>query len=220
MSEKRSMIGWFPSRRVLGMPAWVWAALPISLLGPGALLWRVWLPPDLTEPADRADIFREIILVTRQGDGFRFVPYSESKGTNPLWAVGVTITGIARGHWDAPYFFPGFLQRESHWTYQLQALPFPPSGHNDSPLTLVEMAQLKPLVVAELNRRADHLGDRLEVLLANGLLASSYVCPQNAVILLGWLSVPMAVIGFISMIVRPRPTESARAALLGSTQKV
>src|SRR5262249_43534215 len=92
----------------------------------------------------------------------------------------------------------------------LNAQPFPPGVQNDSasPLRVGEIGRLKPLVIAELNRRGEHLGDRLEALLANGLEESSYVCPQNAVTLLGWLSLPMAVIAIGSMLVRPRSSGS------------
>jgi hypothetical protein len=65
---------------------------------------------------------------------------------------------------------------------------------------------LRPLVVAELNRREPHskAGDRLEQLLNNGLAASSSVCPQNALIVLSWLSLPMALAGLCSMFVPAR----------------
>ena len=69
-----------------------------------------------------------------------------------------------------------------------------------------DIRQLRPQVVDELNRRnpAAHSGDRLEGLLTDGLEETSYVCPQNALILLSWLSLPMALVGLGSMFIRPR----------------
>jgi hypothetical protein len=57
----------FPRRRVLGLPAWLWVVLPIPLLALGSSLWMFWLPSSLDEPPERAEIFRDLVLITRQG---------------------------------------------------------------------------------------------------------------------------------------------------------
>jgi len=215
------MAGWFPSRRILGVPAWLWVMLPIPLLGLGSVLWKVWLPSKLPEPPVRADVFREPLLVARDGDSFRFVPFGEHKGVKPLWAVNVALHDEGSVHWETHYFLPGFFRRDSRWTYELTALRFDDDwkGDQESPYILpVEQVQrLRPPVVAELNRRnpVAQRGSRLEGMLTEGLQETSYICPQNALILLGWLSVPMALVGLSSMFIRPR---SARAEARGAAE--
>jgi hypothetical protein len=151
--------------------------------------------------------------VAREGDSFRFVPFSEHKGVKPLWAVTVTIYDTGDVRWETYYFLPGFFRRQSRWTYELTALRFDSAKDDkDGPfiLPVEQVHQLRPLVIAELNRRnpAAHHGDQLEVLLTDGLAATSYVCAQNVLILLGWLSLPMALIGLGSMFIGHRPGES------------
>jgi hypothetical protein len=63
------------------------------------------------------------------------------------------------------------------------------------------------LVIEELNRRApnERRGDRLAELLDHGIERSSFVCVQNAVILLAWLSLAMALPAFVAMFIeQPR----------------
>lgn len=203
----------FPTRRILGLPAWLWIVLPIPLLALGSSLWMFWLPSSLDEPPERAEIFRDLVLITRQGEAYRFVPFSEQKGVKPLWAVSVITSARYNLKWDTRHYLPGFFRRQASWTYELTANRFDPDWKDDklNPLTLPaqQIRRLRPLIVAEMNRRdpAAQRGDRLERLLNSGFEEKSSICPQNAVIALGWLSVPMAFIGLCSMFVRPRPAE-------------
>jgi hypothetical protein len=66
-----------------------------------------------------------------------------------------------------------------------------------------DMMRLQPLVIEELNRRSpnEHRGDRLAELLDRGIERSSFACVQNAVILLAWLSLTMALLGFVAMFI-------------------
>lgn len=200
----------FPSRRVLGLPAWLWVVLPIPLLVLGNMLWRFWPPSKLAEPSQRAEVFHEPILVAREGMAFRFVPFAQHKGVKPLWAVTADVRDTGSVSWEGHYFVPGLFLMESRWTYELASYRFDDNwkGDKEDPFSLpaAELRQLRPLVISELNRRQPSvkLGDRLESLLTTGLEERSYLCPQNAVVVLSWLSLPMAVVGLGSMFIRPR----------------
>src|SRR3954451_23241581 len=111
------MAGLFPSRRVLGLPAWLWLVLPIPLLALGNMLPSFWLPSKLAEPPLRAEIFREPVLVARDGASFRFVPFDHHKEVKPLWAVSVVIQDVGSVRWESHDLVPGLFLRESRWTY-------------------------------------------------------------------------------------------------------
>ncbi|MBI3406967.1 MAG: hypothetical protein HY040_01240 [Planctomycetes bacterium] len=199
-----------PSRRVLGMPAWVWVIVPVLLILLGNMLWKIWPPSKLDEPTDRSDVFRESILVVPEGESFRFMPFSEHKGVKPLWAVTVAVHEKNSVSWDSYYGITGLFRRESRWTYELATHRFDVDWKDDKEssfaLSAEQVRRLTPLVIAELNGRDPNakLGTRLEGLLKDGRETKSYVCAQNAVILLGWLSVPLGLIGLCSMFIRPR----------------
>jgi hypothetical protein len=206
------MAGFFPSRRLLGLPAWLWVLLPVPLLALGYLLPKVWPPTDIAEPPLRAEVFREPILVAREGDSFRFVPYGEHMGVSPLWEINVVRRSSESLHWTRRYYIPGLFRMEGRWTYGMAAYRFDGDrkGDAENPVTLPEdqARQLSPLVVAELNRRhpSARLGGRLEAILTDGVEATSYAYPQNALILLAWFSIPMAVVGLCLMFFRPGMT--------------
>lgn len=153
--------------------------------------------------------------MVRDGESFRFVPFKESKGVKPLWSVNFVVHDRGSVSWNTDSIVPKPIRRESRWTYELATLRFDPDwqADKDNPLSLPDedVRRLRPLVVAELNRRdpAAKLGDRLDSLLTDGLSATSYICPQNAVILLGWLSLPMALVRLCAMLVRRRPQPPA-----------
>ncbi len=204
------MAGSFPSRRVLGLPAWLWVVLPIPLLALGNMLSSFWLPSKLAEPPPRAEVFREPVLVARDGASFRFVPFGQHKEVKPLWAVNVIVQDMGTVRWESHFFVPGLFLKESRWTYELTSHRFDDDwkGDKENPFMLPaeEVRQLRPLVINELNQRqpSAKLGDRLEGMLTTGLEERSYLCPQNAVVVLAWLSLPMAVVGLCLMFVRPR----------------
>ena len=205
------------TRRLFGLPAWLWLVLPVPILALAS--WLAFasatgpfgsVSTSLSEPPEKSEVLRRPLLVTRQGDSFRFVPIEEQKGVKPLWVFGAITTENYKVQWQSHGFFPGLIHRRSRWTYELSATRFDPDWRDDKKdlLTLPaeEIRRLRPLVVAELNRRdpAAKRGDRLEHLLDNGLEASSSMCLQNALIVLSWLSVPMALVGVCSMFVPTR----------------
>jgi hypothetical protein len=96
----------------------------------------------------------------------------------------------------------GFFHRSATWKYQLALLRFDNhEGDADGPLALPdnEIAKVRPMIVTELNRCATGRGDLLTKLLDSGEQASdSVICWQNAIVLLAWLSLPMAVISLVA----------------------
>ncbi len=222
------MANWYPSRQILGSPAWLWVvlAVPLFLLANPLIFMDPALalrPSKLAEPPDSAAIALEQIIVAREGDSFRFVPAGEKGEKEPLWRVFVELWHQQESfRCGASYFLPGLIRGESRWTCVLRASRvdyrfrresrehgFNWKGDKENPYELPpeQIRKLMPLVVAELNRRHPtmKLGDRLERMLDDGLEASSTsFAPQNALILLRWLALLMAFVGLCSMFVRPR----------------
>lgn len=201
-----------PSRRLLGVPAWIWVILPIPLLAMANSLWKVWPPSKLAEPPQRSEIFREPILVARDGRSLKSIPFRESKGVKPLWDVNVIVNEKSTLSWDKGRWIPTLFRRTSHWSYELTAHRFDSDWKGESAnsfaMSATEVNDLKPQVIAELNQRqpSEGLGDRLDDLLTNGINEASYICPQNAIIVGSWLALPMALIGLLSMFVAPQAT--------------
>ena len=203
-------------------------------------------------PAQRAErdaIASERIIVAREGDSFRFVPVAErhaereavraNKKTEPLWSVFVKPCYQDESFsYGASYFLPGLIHKESHWTYVLKAncidygwymevtkngIDWKGDKENPFELSPAQMGRLKPLVVAELNRRNPKakLGDRLKKILDDGLeVSSTSPDPQNALILLRWLALLMTVVILCSMVVRPRPVSIPQVVPMSSDIEV
>ncbi|HEV2949681.1 MAG TPA: hypothetical protein VGX70_20055 [Gemmataceae bacterium] len=127
----------------------------------------------------------------------------EGRKLEPRWGVYVEQFNEQEDYsCGASSFVPGLIRRESRWTYDLRATRADYGrwmevrkngihwkGDKENPFELPpeQIRMLRPLVVAELNRRhpGTNLGDRLEKMLDDGLevSATSYA-PQNALILL------------------------------------
>jgi hypothetical protein len=231
------MKNWYPSRQVLGSPAWLWVVLAVLLflLANPQILMDPALnlqPIKLAEPPDRGAIASERITVARNGDSFRFVPVAErdasreaireNKRTEPFWGVFVELWHQQESFsCGASYLLPGLIRGESRWTCVLRAnradygwymelrehgFDWKADKENPYELPPEQIRKLRPLVVAELNRRhpTTKLGDRLERMLDDGLEASSTsFAPQNALILFRWLALLMAFVGLCSMFIRP-----------------
>jgi hypothetical protein len=196
-----------PLRRFLLLPACTWLLFPPLLVLVGYLLGR---PGDLPEPKDRDELFRPTVVVAREGDSFRFVAWDDPQVISPLWAVNCTITSHHETTWslgvgDQAGF--GFWKRSGKWRYALSANRFDKNWKSAEPglLPAEDVVRLRPLVIEELNRRFPNelRGDRLAQLLDYGIERTSFVCGQNAVILLAWLSLPIAVLGFVAMFIEP-----------------
>lgn len=197
-----------PSRRFFGLPAWAWLFSPPVLV---LLAYLLGKPGELSEPGERAELLSPIILVARDGDSFRFVPWEEQPNVSPLWAVTCITTTNSTITWRlacGDEMALGFWKRSGRWQYALAATRFDKAWKSgDSPILAADdLKKLGPLVVEELNRRApnEHRGDRLTQLLDQAIERSSYLCVQNAVILLAWLSVPIALASIVAMFIEPR----------------
>jgi hypothetical protein len=142
----------------------------------------------------------------------------------PRWAVFVEQFNEQEDYiCGASSFVLGLIRQEARWTYALSTRRIDNGfymersengidwkGDEENPYVLPpeQIQKLRPLVVAELNRRhpGTKLGDRLETMLDDGLEVSSLSYPpQNAAVLMKWLAILMAVLGFGLMFVRPRP---------------
>jgi hypothetical protein len=115
--------------------------------------------------------------------------------------------GLSRGE---PSF--GFYKRTARWNHGLSGNRLDSHGKGDElgPLFLskAQLKALRPLVISELNRRkpGERQGDRLETLLNSGVQRTSYVCLQNALVLLAWLSLPLSMAALVVMFLEPRGT--------------
>jgi hypothetical protein len=201
-----------PSRRFLLLPAWTWFWFPPLLVLFAYLLGR---PGDLPEPKDRDELFRPPVIVAREGDSFRFLPWDDPQGIWPLWAVNCTITSINETTWSLGVSIQadfGFWKRSGKWRYALSANRFDKNWKSGEPvlLPIEDVVRLRPLVIEDLNRRSpnERRGDRLAELLDHGLERTSFVCAQNALLLLAWLSLPVALLGFVAMFIE-RPKHAA-----------
>jgi hypothetical protein len=197
-----------PSRHFLGLPAWAWLLLPPPLVLVAYLLGR---PGNLSEPGERAELFQPIILVARDGDSFRFVSWEEQQNVTPLWALTCSITANSATTWSIGWGREtafGYWKRSGRWRYGLEATRFDKARKPEDPLSLAadDVTRLRPLIIEELNRRSpnEHRGDRLTQLLDHGIERSSYICVQNAAVLLAWLSLPIVLLSIVAMFIEPR----------------
>jgi hypothetical protein len=188
-----------PTRRFLGTPAWTWLLLPLILL---AVIKVIGPPGPLPEPSDINAMFRDGLLFTRAGDSFRFVPFGQHKLAKPLWSVDPGIATQSTISWglgqDADGIHFGFYKRTTQWRWSLNTHRFDEESseksHEETSLNDTEMLKLRPVLMAELNNRSGgkHWGDVFDKVLHEGRQTSSYLCLQNALILLAWLSLVAA----------------------------
>ena len=199
-----------PARRFMALPAYLWLLFPPLLVAVAFVSGR---PGGISEPGERTAIFQSVVLVTRDGDSLRFVPFGADQQVTPLWAVDCMITSQQEARrslgWANGSPTLGFWWRSGRWRYSLDAMRFVADWNPEvDPVQLPQedLKRLRPMLVEELNRRNpnEHWGDRLTSLLDLGLQRTSYLCIQNAVILLAWLSLPLAVLSMVMMFIRPR----------------
>lgn len=196
-----------PSRRFLFLPAWAWLLAPPLLV---LLAYALGKPHDAAEPSDMADVLRPLLLVTREGDSFRFISLEESQKITPVWSVSRMSLARTETLWRLGGGHFGFFKLLGDWQYKLDAHRFDKAwkvGVDPVSLSQADLAVLQPLVIAKLNQDfpAEKRGDRLTELLEHGVQTSSYDCPQNAVILLAWLSLALAAASIVAMFVKPGP---------------
>jgi hypothetical protein len=193
------------SSRLLWLPNWFWAVLPLAL----ALVTYVLGPPgELPELPIVAAIFQEPIIVTRDGDSFRVLSKDEQEDIRPQWKIHRGVATLTSVDWklgwdgDGPHL--GFYKTTASRTYGLSAQRSDQSL-SDSPepfLPAAEVEQLRPLIIKELDRRSPdtRLGTQLEELLQKTQMQESYVCLQNSFVLATWLSIPVALFAIFRLI--------------------
>jgi len=189
-----------PKRPFLKLPAWVWPLVPITL---GIVIWLMGPPDLLPEPPLGAAAFQAPVLVTKTGKTFRFVPFGSEQNVRPLWFIKVSVGdlgGAVRWQfgWVDRQLILGLYKRERGWLYMLGSAPVEGSfkdGKVTVPhLTESELKIVRALLIEELNGRYpdEHLGSQLEQALAGGVEQVSYMCMQNAIIIILWLSLVLA----------------------------
>src|SRR5262249_26457720 len=184
---------------------WIVSAILLLLLANVRMDADVYLTPSkLPEPPERRAIASERIIVAREGTSFRFVPavqydaeeadlrrgQGKNRKLEPRWGVYVEQFNEQEDSWGASSFVPGLIRRESRWTYDLRVARVDYGwwmevrkngihwkGDKENPLELPpeQIRKLRPLVVAELNRRhpGTSLGDQLQKMLDDGLEVST-----------------------------------------------
>ncbi|WP_165252089.1 hypothetical protein [Paludisphaera soli] len=212
--------------RLLGLPSWSWFAISPSLIAAAVL--APW-PGAAADPAE--GLFREPVLVAHapaaagpDAPGDRIVPYGRHEGAGPVFALGVQTThreSVSRRlGWSPGATFPdlGFFRRRDSWRYELTGQRYDAAGKSLPReswwLPADEAAALRPLAVAELDRRSGpaRRGAELARLLDEGAERESWASWQNALVLAAWLSVPMALLACV----RPKAAgkeESAAEAM-------
>jgi hypothetical protein len=150
------------------------------------------------------------VLLAPQGDSYGVVTFEKFRDFNQVYAVGLVTTetttvtrqiGINPAHL-------GFFQVTTRRTYQLAASRFDTNRPSGNPwLSESEVAKMKPLVVAELNRRsANHLlGQRLSEVLQSGVDSECpRLCLQSVIVLAAWCAVALTLLAFASLLIPKR----------------
>jgi hypothetical protein len=204
-------------RRFLGLPFWLWP-LASALL----IVWAVCVPHpgELAQPKDAANIFRYPIYFTPEGDSYRAVDLADIAKFKPVY--GVALLSEIHQAVTRTFGWPpqngtslGFFHRSASWKYQLSPNRM---GAGDAPAFLPpeEREKLRPWVEQQLQREhlermqksKDMLDPSLDEnratlfldLLNNGRRVESFVCWQNLVVLLAWLSLPLAAIAVLRIL--------------------
>jgi hypothetical protein len=192
-----------PLRRVLGLPAWAWCTAAVVLLVTAHFVAAPGPGSRLDEPGDREDVTTHLDLVTRDASGLRLVPFEQSHGVAPLWAITLQTTATTTAAAHSKWFIPGLVERTGRWTYELTSNRIDPGAADDKTnpgaLSSDQLQTLRPQIVESLNR-ADpgaRRGDRFESLLTTGLDRRTCVCAENAVVVACWIALAMAPISLL-----------------------
>jgi hypothetical protein len=192
-----------PSGRLFGLPAWAWCTAAIGLLVTANVVAVPGPGSQIDEPGDRQDVTAHFEFVTLDGIGLLLVPFEQTRGVAPLWALTLrttaTTTAAANSHW----FIPGLVERSGRWTYELSSnrIDAGAAGDKTNPAELSsdQLRMLRPRLVDSLNRGdpGARRGDRLESLLTNGLDRRTRMCPENAVVVASWIALAAAVVSLV-----------------------
>lgn len=206
-----------PTRPFLGMAAWKWLLVPlfVGILAltfppPGPLL-PPQFPVEMVEPA----VWVELPLVRGAEQSLRLVHEGEQNKPGIHWKIKIVPVGQGTVEWQFGWidnqFILGLYKRNFQWHYSLHFAPVYDDGQEEKYKPIEESAvelrseatKIRQSLIADLNRRFPEkkLGNQLEELLANGREQTSYICVQNFLILLVWLSMLAALAALGSMVV-------------------
>jgi hypothetical protein len=192
-----------PSRRVLGLPAWAWCTAAVVLLATANVVAAPGPGSQIDEPGDRHDVTTHLDLVTRDANGLRLVPFEQSRGVAPLWAITLQTTATTTAAAHSNWFIPGLVERSGRWTYEMTSNRIDAGASDDRTnppaLTPDQLRSLRPRIVESLNRGdpGTARGDRLESLLTTGLERRTYVCAANAVVVASWIALVAALASLV-----------------------
>ncbi len=208
------MLGFYPTRRFLGVPACLWLVPPLGL----ALLAKSLGPPPspLPESPEVRAIFAHFVCaVTPDGNSYRSVPSKEWDSVKPLWNIGrsteESATVTRKLGWDHEGLHLGFYKSSTRRSYDLWAIRGDLDREDGVQVAPAEeLGPIRRFVIDEMNRRSpqDRLGSRLEAVLENGTEQTSYWCSQNAVVLAAWLTPLVALVATLAMFIRPHRVAS------------
>lgn len=225
------------SKRLLGLPPRFWFVISPALIAAASLApWPgapedpaagLFREPVLVAHAPAAvgsihpeEMAREPDLATSRLLGDRVVPYGRHEGAGPVFALALKTINHAsverRLGWSPGSSFPGlgFFRRHDAWRYALTAVRFDEGAKSSPPETWWlpddEAAALRPLAVAELDRRSGpaRRGAELARLLDEGAERESWVNWQNGLVLAAWLSIPVS----LWACVRPKEDGKCKSA--------
>jgi hypothetical protein len=177
---------------VLKVPALIWVSTCL-------FFWIAALtlpPPEELEPPDELEvIFRAPVLVAKRKDAFAFELVDQKTKVKPVWYVMPSLREQEENPvqwqfgWDGRRFNLGFYRRHSKWTYTLVLYDYPKAKNPPLELSAENMKSIRPLLVEELNRRfpKEEAGKKFDNLLDSGMEETSYLCPQNGVMIVAWL---------------------------------
>ncbi len=187
-------------RRFLPPRVWVWSLIAIALS-----MAAIYVPPPGTqrEPKDIETMFRGTpVLVTPEDGSYRIVPFEKFREVSPVYAItlATTQTTTAKREFGFPPARFGFFKATTQWTYKLAAVRFNiQAASGDMFLSDAEVAKVKPVVVAELDRRSENhrLGQRLNEALESGVVSESpLLCWQNIIVFAAWCAAVMSLLEF------------------------
>jgi hypothetical protein len=167
-------------------------------------------PGELSEPVESAQILEPEMFFTREGGTYRFITWDQTpKFTSVYKVMKATIVNQSTTRkigWDNEGLSLGFFHQKGSWMPRLEPQPIGEDAGNTASrsvngvITWMEQSEIDtvlPLVVRELDKREARRGARFQEMLRDGVVMDSIICWQNGVVLVAWLSLPLAVLAMI-----------------------
>jgi hypothetical protein len=198
----KTACAWFSPRRLL-------VAAIVCLVAAALLAFAaVNQPPpsQMSEPPQRREVFAGAPILTVSGGVEALVPFSQMEKNTPTYAFNCevrsethTTRSLSYGLRQAADSTFGLFKRSGQWSYRLSANRLDRLGPTSELPTFATSEQLerwKPMLIAELNKgsETERKGDQLVALLGSPVTAQTWVCWQNAVVLLAWASPALALL--------------------------